>query len=368
MAEGETGGPPSLKERDVRIAILASLALAMLLAIQFRCLAQEAPAPEKTPLQIVEESLRAIESGDFSTYVDHLTEEEQKVQAGLALLLWATVSPSMEEAFERVDPQELLLLRALNDVVIEHSASPTNEGESPTARAMRLAAEIQGLFSAPATSSAGYSSGYSYSGYAPAPTTGPTRVYDLLQKPAGTLKDPRAFLIVVLTELSRPTVIDGAPATSPENEVLAGMVKAYREQKWSLYVRGNYAVAASSTSAVKAPTEGETEASKASAPQPPAKSGLLDPPEFDPYNDAPASAPFQPTSVAPRIEFQKIGGVWKISHIAQISGSANLSGMTAQTCVGGNCVPASSMPQAYLSPSPGYLPSGSLTPIPASSR
>lgn len=328
----------------MRNATLASLTLATLLAIQFQCLAQEATAPEKAPLQIVDESLRAIEAGDFATYVDHLSAEEQKVQAGFALLMWATVSPSMDEAFERFEPQELLLLRALNDVVIEHSALTAGEGESPTAQAMRLAAKIQGLLSGAAEASAGYSS----SGYATSQAAGPTRVYDLLQKTAGMLKDPREFLIVVLTELSRPTYIDGALSKNPESLGLTEMVKAYREQKWSLYVRGNYAVAAPADVPPQIPAKDEADASRASEPS--ATDSLRRPPEFDPYQAPPSSPPYQPISAAPRIEFQKIGGAWKISHVAPISGLAGLSGMTTQACVGGNCAPA-----GYVSPTPPSL-------------
>ena len=328
------------KDSHVRNATTAALALGVLLWIVSNGQTQEptvktpvVESPAKAPLQILDECIRAVQQRDFATYVDHLSGDEQKMQAGYVLLLSSTILPQVEEGSEQIEPEMLLLLRAVGDLINEHTADDLGRnGGSPTLQAATQMLFEQVLTPAMVNAGVGY--------VTPQAVTAP-RIREVFMKSAGALKDPRLFLIATLTEISRPVQVAGAePMNHSESPDLAELAKEYERQDWTLYTRGDYAIAvpAKGESVPQYPADGAPSASSTAEPVPP-------PPA---PGAPPASSTAAQSSWPLRIEFQKIDGVWKISHILPMSRLTPMIGSTAGRCAGPEC----NINTGYYSPAP----------------
>jgi hypothetical protein len=328
--------PFTWKDSDVRNPTASALALGILLSIISVGMTQDVTVqtPAKAPLEIVDECIRAVQQRDFASYVDHLSGDEQKMQAGYALFLSSTIVPAFEVDADQIEPEMLLLLRAVGDLVKEHTADGLDpSGVSPVRAANHSLFEQVFV---PAMTDYGV-------GYAMPQSVRPPRVREVFMKSAEALKDPRSFLIAVLTEYSRPVQVAGAEPMNHSNlPALAELAKVYQRQEWTLYTRGNYAIAVpvKRESVLHSPSDG---------PQP-----ISSEPEQAPW-------PLQ-------IEFQKIDGAWKISHILPMSLLTTLTGATASRCTGPECdtaTPSNYDPPVYApyssesaqSPPPGQLSS-----------
>jgi hypothetical protein len=218
------------------------------------------------PLQIIEDCIKAAEAGDFARFVDHLSEDEQKLQAGYILKMTQSMSASYspdQGAGGIADPTVFLMTRTLNDLVKEHivPASPHGTPNGP------------------------YGNPLAY----PMPTV-PSQYSSQVKSDAeyrwsvvGVLSDTRRFLIAALTEFARPTQVSGEDALETSSFVNVGeTIKLAKSFKWTLYTRGDYALAvAIKTKAVK---------------------------------------PNGPTSALPtHVEFKRINGRWMITRLLPVS-------------------------------------------------
>jgi hypothetical protein len=257
-------------------------------------LAEEAAAAAKSlePLQILEDCLQAVQSRDFARYVDHLSYEEQRLQAGYALTLAGFMSQSVDSWPVPADPETVLLARALKDLVREHSLSEVSDMESyrhaTQARDEMLgqlhAAAWSGLSGAPST----YGSAVIFS---PADLRGKCRTS------AGLLKDYRQFIIDVLTEAARPTIVSGVqPSESKPTFDFDEYAKSLRGVKWTIYTRGDYAIAL----AADPGTESQ-------------------PTTADPAEPKPGAVPGVPATSPLYVGFRRFDGVWKIDHLLPTS-------------------------------------------------
>ena len=137
-----------------------------------------------SPQEVLDDCLEAIAAGDFPRYVDHLSEREQRQQAGYALVASSVMLQAMVAEGEEIEPETLLFLRAMSDLIEEHRAA---KDASPRA--------LQSTVPQPGAPSP-------YPVYTPAaitatayPSTGvvwPPQAGDLLRQSAAGLADPRA--------------------------------------------------------------------------------------------------------------------------------------------------------------------------------
>lgn len=190
------------------------------------------------PLEIIQDCLAALQEGDFGRYVDHLSPPEQKLQAGYALLVTSVWSQTSDDQDLGSDPETLLLYRALNDLVDQYSIPESQWGpEQQTAgknRQVILNQILNPTFSAVS---------YGYPQPPPLPVSG-LAIRETCIKSTDILDDHRQFLTVVLAEVSRPTVVSGdEKRESGISNGLSGLAAGYAALKWTLYTRGDYAVA-----------------------------------------------------------------------------------------------------------------------------
>ena len=219
------------------------------------------PAQPLQPLQVLEDCAQAIETGDFGRYVDHLSKDEQRQQAGYILYVSRLNLDAHEQSSQMFDPQLYLLAHALTDLFTTHRASNGRQvtSQPPAARP-------------------------SYNG-----PPSPGQMMAQYSRTAEVLGDARKFLVDALAEISRPTDVTGE--TTAPSHALVGMVAtipSVKDLKWTVYTRGDHAVAL--------------------APQP--------------VTPGSGSADYQPLAISPSlqrpyIEFQRSDGHWKITRILQ---------------------------------------------------
>ncbi len=231
--------------------------------------ADENPAA-KQPLEVLEDCIQAAESGDFARYVDHLSPDEQTLQAGCILFMTSTASRSYELGASITDPEFFLLTKTMHDLVQQHKV-PEGERNAEFETAQQLLAQLTGEPN-------GY---YSNPGQ-------PTRFHLPAQREVpkvivGVIKDPRDFLIAALGEIARPTNVEGEGDSKPNSSVNVGeFIKSAKALKWTIYTRGDYAVA------------------------------ILNKPK--PKTPVP-SYPSQVANPQTHVEFKRIDGVWKITRL-----------------------------------------------------
>jgi hypothetical protein len=241
------------------------------------------------PQQILDDCVQAVQAGDFHRYVGHLSEQEQVAQAGFVLFITSTMSPSPDD----YEPEVFLLTRALNDLVKQY-AIPESQ-RSPEQQAAEEARKgMLGQAFRAAIAPPGVSHLYN-------PNSNSSGIRETCIKSAGILRDPQRFLVAALTETARPTHISGEETKKCKTSIdFGGMAKAYGQAEWTLYTRGNYALAIASAPRADART----------VPQFPARNAV---------NGVPAgvvaspSVGSLPTSL--RIVFRRIEGVWKIDRL-----------------------------------------------------
>ena len=268
--------------RQLRLAMLTIVAIPL-----FGVVVTHADDAGMGPLEIVADCLEAAQQRDLGRYVDHLSSEEQKVQAGYVLLITSLYAQSTDLGGGTEDPEFYLLVRALKDIVRQHSI-PKGEWDQEQQAAEETRRKMTSqLWSAIFGQPTVYGHGL------PTPSLG---VRQCCLKSTDVLKDTRQFLIAVLTEASRPTLVSGAePAQPASSTMCVDLVKAYAALKWTLYTRGDYALAVASE-----PTPYQA---------PPAQ-----------CTDSGCVAVYPPVS-APQvnIEFRRIDGQWKIDRLLPAS-------------------------------------------------
>jgi hypothetical protein len=241
------------------------------------------------PQQILDDCIQAVQAGDFQRYVNHLSEQEQVMQAGFVLLITSTMSPSPDE----YEPEVLLFARALNDLVNQY-AIPESQRSPEQRAAEESRKKLLGLAFCEAFAVPSVSASYNPNAYS-------TGIREACIKSAGILRDPHGFLVAVLTETARPTHISGKETKECKSIVdIGGVAKAYGQVEWTLYTRGDYALAVASVPRVDAPD----------VPQFPKQNAV---------NTGPAAVVASPSegslSGSLRIEFRRIAGVWKIDRL-----------------------------------------------------
>jgi hypothetical protein len=241
------------------------------------------------PDQILDDCVQAVQAGDFQRYVGHLSEQEQASQAGFVLFITSMMSPSPDE----YEPEVFLLAQALNDLVKQY-AIPESQGSSEQLAAEEARKEMLGQAFRAAVAAPGFSHSYN-------PNSNSTGIREACVKSAGILRDPQRFLVAALTETAQPTHISGEETKKCKSLVdFGGMAKAYGKAGWTLYTRGDYALALASAPRVDA----------RSVPQFPAQNAV---------NAFPAAVVASPTVdslPAPlRVVFRRIEGVWKIDRL-----------------------------------------------------
>ena len=188
------------------------------------------------PLQVLENCIKAAEAGDFAGYVDHLSKDEQELQAGYILQMTKQISSSssLDRGAAIADPTLFLMMRTLSDLVKEHTKPPTHLDPSK--------AFARGLSTQPAP-------------YPAASYPSQVRSLEAYRKGVHVLDDTRRFLIAALAELTRPTLVSGEEVPEPDSFVKIGEnIKLAKTLKWTLYTRGDYALAM----AIKPKTEEHT--------------------------------------------------------------------------------------------------------------
>jgi hypothetical protein len=229
--------------------------------------ADEQPDAMK-PLQILEDCIKAAEAGDFARYVDHLSSDEQKLQAGYILYMTRTTSRSIELGSPVPDPETLLVARTMLDLLDKHVV-PESERKAEHHAAAKILGQLTGEvpieFNAPHPNEIG-------------------NRRDQTVKSAEVLKDARRFLVEALEELARPTDISGekVPRTSPFFD-LGELIEHTKDLKWTLYTRSEYAVAKA--------RQAET------------------PPKYQTYQPRAAVRP------ALHVEFERLDGQWKVTRL-----------------------------------------------------
>lgn len=250
-----------------------------------------------TPLEVLADALDAVETGDFERYVDHLTPNEQRLQAGYGLYIVVALTESQgRDAFQ---PELILLTQALRDVAIRHLQAPEGKpgaapGETPEMLVRKL---LSSLFVQPV--------GLTRAG-APHHTPG---FEQICLKASGLLKEPRQFLIDALQELSVATQVSGAELDRPVESVdLSAHARLLKEAEWILYTRGDRALAVQKFATANNPPAADAAAPK---PAPPA-----------PNDDGPKPM---------HLEFRKIDADWKIERLLPISAMQSELNITPHT-------------------------------------
>ena len=263
----------------MKSSIPSTILLALFIATPTVGEETHAQPPAQSPLQVLTSCLAAVESHDFEAYVDHLTPEAQRFQAGLALFFVTSASQAGDMG---ADPQTQLLILAMNDLVEEHSI-PTDAQTPAEHAAEETRRQVSGQLLMQALAQAGMTS-------SPAVITSPQLIRQNCIKLAGVLKDCRCFLIAALRELSQPTQVSGAAEEETIKSIgLNEMAAVYRAVEWTLYTRGNYAMALASVPRETLPSSPDATAS------------------------APGSSNSTPSEL--RVDFRKMNGVWRINRI-----------------------------------------------------
>jgi len=241
--------------------------------------AEETPAT-KEPLQVLEDCIKAAEAGDFARYVEHLSTDEQQVQAGYILFMTRIMSHSFDVGISIADPEMFLMAKSMRDLVAQYTVPETERGAE-------YQAAVQALALLTGEASPAGAGGYQ----------GSRTIYGVgvqrkkLMKSSGVLSDARRFLVAALADLARPTEISGAEV--PESDTFFNcerIIKEAKDLKWTLYARGEYALA------VALKPEGSSE-----------------PPRVGPYSTAVAA------ETQPQIEFMRIDTRWKITRLLPAS-------------------------------------------------
>lgn len=244
--------------------------------------ADQQPA-ELAPLEVLQDCIQAVAQKDFARYVDHLTPDEQKVQAGLVLL--ATPHLLIVNIGEDGGPEAILLGRALQALANRHQLPPGHPARQAAEQVRNQVLLGQPYLASNVGSAGGQRVGNAVTG---------SLVDHQIRAAAGVLKSPREFLIEALGEVSRPVVVSGR-GSKPKGGAfdLNRYAKAYREFGWTAYTRGDYALA------VAAPQ---------TSPEP-AKTLDVAPAPKAPAEDEPPRL---------HIDFCRIDGVWKIDHLLPV--------------------------------------------------
>ena len=201
----------------------------------------ESQHAEMEPLEIIQDCIAAVGAGDFGRYVDHLSADELKLQAGYALLVNSIWSQSGDQEGFGSDPETLLLYRALSDLVGRHSLPECQWGPDQQAASKACQRMLNQVIGATVSAT-------SYGYPQPAPTSGPA-IRTTFIRSTDILDDPRQFLTDVLGEISRPTIVSGEGSReSAVSNSLGELAAGYAGLKWTLYTRGDYAVAVAVTS------------------------------------------------------------------------------------------------------------------------
>lgn len=268
----------------LKIQIVIRVTMATVLTAAGVGLAEDHAATRKSmdPLEIMEDCIEAAKERDFGRYVDHLSPRELQVQAGYALVATSIAAPAIDAGVGVQDPETHLLVRALKDLVQRHSPS-----DDPWDEKRQAAEQARQQLTSQVLSAAFVQSG-TYGGGNPQPQFNTREGFI---KSAGALKDTRQFLIAVLDELSRPTIVSGAEPTQPVNSTKCiDVIEEYTALQWTLYTRGDYALAVAA-------------APKPQTPQTPC-----------PNSECVGVCAYTNES-PPTIEFRKIDGHWKIDRL-----------------------------------------------------
>jgi hypothetical protein len=248
-------------------------------------LADDAATAAKSlePLQILEECVRAIQARDFARYVDHLSKEEQQAQAGYALYVASMIARSADTGVELDDPETILLGRSLKGIVEEHRLTVVTDSQAYQ-RATQARNQILCGPYTPAAPSGSYGGPTLYL------AVSPTWTRETFITSTGVLTDPRQFLIAVLTEVSRPTIVSGHKQSASQSAFdFDEYAKSYSGVQWTVYTRGDYAIAVSADA---------KDAGEQAAPVQ-AEAG-------------PVLAQGSQVDMPSNIGFRRINGVWKI--------------------------------------------------------
>ena len=308
----------------MRLQICVAVAASVLMAT---ALWADDGSPEREvlePLAVLADSIDAIHTKDFARYVEHLAPEERAVQAGYVMFVAQLTSPSIQVGSDAVDPKALLLMRALEDLIDQH-VIPEKERNEEQQAAQAVSQQItsQMFFGA-----------MMQTGYGPPHYPTPTNLIgarDACVQSTGVLKDPKAFLVAVLESISSPTQVSSKTAgesTMPSE--FSELIESYEELKWTLYTRGDYAVAVFSDP-VTVEQQPVTSDAFTAGPQPP------------------------PDNLKePQVEFRRIDGCWKIVRLLPIAGR-----MPRPTVVQPAHYPSTTYPPAAgpLAPYPSPVPS-----------
>jgi hypothetical protein len=241
------------------------------------------------PRQIIDDCVRAVHEGDFERYVGHLSEKEQVLQAGYVLFVTSLMSISQDEP----DPEAFLVSRALKDLVQQHTVPENERGPeqhaAEQARQQMLSQAFQAAFVAPGQ-------------FQPAsPHRGAAGIRQGCIELANSLRDPQRFLVAVLAELARPTHISGDDVEESKRPIdYDEVVEAYAQANWTVYARGDYAIALSAVQPVDSHRV-----------PPPVSSDTTD----SALTGAHPSPPAQHSPERLRIVFRKIEGVWKVDQL-----------------------------------------------------
>jgi hypothetical protein len=229
------------------------------------------------PLEVLADCFEAVQNGEFERYVDHLTFDEQRIQAGYVLFITSALSHTTDAA--DADPRLVLLGKALRDVARRHAGRAANSEAGQLARSLaNQSAPVVNLQVDPLPAEF------------PRANASATMTRDACIRASAALADPREFLIAALAEVSRPTSVSGAePSDSEPLPSLADLVGPFPDLSWTLYTRGDYAIAV-----VRAP---KVEGPEDNAPQIPSS----------PKDDPPM-----------RVEFRKADGQWKVDRLLPV--------------------------------------------------
>lgn len=208
-----------------------------LLALVAAPLRADDKSTEMTPLQVLEDCLLAAESGEYSRYVDHLTAAEQKVQAGYIVYMTSSMSASLEQgsSFDP-GPETALMARAMQRHIEQH-AVPVDKRTDTYREAANILAQIIG---------------------APLPYQSPPQTHqqrsasnrEQSARCANLLEDARAFLLTAFAELAQPASISGEPPAEQSVSQffdVPRLAKQAKALKWTLYTRGEFAIAVAVT-------------------------------------------------------------------------------------------------------------------------
>ena len=205
--------------------------------------ADDKPAREKTvaPLDVIADCVDAVKQRDFRRYVDHLSPDEQKLQAGVVLLIQSSGMMSVAiGAGNDTRPSDRLLMYVLNDLRKKHTV-PKSEIEDKHTVPGQANAALLGQVVNGAVQQIGAE-------YLQLGVQFPTSGRHQCIQSAAVLKDPAAFLAEALEEVLRPTEVSGKQPKEPVDtlsmtDVIEDLCEPYEKLEFTLYTRGDYAIA-----------------------------------------------------------------------------------------------------------------------------